>query len=77
MSRKIVLVFMAAAVAMMAGCEGESAGQFTKEHAGGLVGGAAGAGLGGVVGHAGTRSIGKNLRLLHLQQRQSTSGYRG
>jgi uncharacterized protein YcfJ len=52
MSRKIVLIFTAAAVAMMAGCEGESAGEFTREHTGGLIGGVAGAGLGGVVGHA-------------------------
>ena len=52
MSRKIVRMFMAAAVLMMAGCEGQSVGTTAREHAGGIVGGVAGAGLGGVVGHA-------------------------
>ena len=51
MSRKIIVVFMAAAV-MLAGCQGESVGTTAKEHTGGIVGGVAGAGLGGVVGHA-------------------------
>lgn len=55
MSTKTVLMFLAAA-AMMSGCQGESAGEFAREHKGGLIGGAAGAGLGGIVGHA----VGRN-----------------
>lgn len=51
MSRMIVLVSMAAAV-MLAGCQGESAGTFAKEHKGGLIAGGVGAGLGGIVGRA-------------------------
>ncbi|MGE5295936.1 MAG: glycine zipper domain-containing protein [Solirubrobacterales bacterium] len=51
MSRKIALASMALAV-MLAGCQGQSAGEFAKEHKGGLIGGAAGAGLGGIVGRA-------------------------
>ncbi len=51
MSRKIALMSMAVAV-MLAGCQGESAGGFAKEHKGGLIGGGVGAGLGGIVGRA-------------------------
>jgi len=55
MSRTIVLVSMAAAV-MLAGCQGESMGTFTKEHERGLIGGAIGGGIGALAG----RAVGRN-----------------
>jgi len=55
MSRTIVLVSMAAAI-MLAGCQGESIGTFSKEHERGLIGGAVGGGVGALAG----RAIGRN-----------------
>jgi hypothetical protein len=51
MSRKIILALMAAAV-MLAGCQGESVGEFAGEHKVGLIGGGVGAGIGALAGHA-------------------------
>ncbi len=51
MSRNIVLALMAAAV-MLAGCQGESVGEFAHEHKVGLIGGGIGAGIGALAGHA-------------------------
>jgi hypothetical protein len=51
MSRKIALALMAAAV-LLAGCEGQSAGEFASEHKVGLIGGGVGAGIGALAGHA-------------------------
>ncbi len=51
MSRKIILVSIAAAI-MLAGCGGESAGEFAHEHKGGLIGGGIGAGVGALAGQA-------------------------
>ncbi len=51
MSRNIILALMAAAV-MLAGCQGESAGEFAHEHKVGLIGGGVGAGIGALAGHA-------------------------
>lgn len=55
MNRAIALMFIAVTV-MLAGCQGESAGQFASEHRSGLIGGGVGAGLGGIIGQA----IGRN-----------------
>ncbi len=55
MDRKLVLMAMAAAV-ILAGCQGESAGGFVKEHKTGLIGGGIGAGIGALAGQA----IGRN-----------------
>lgn len=55
MSRKIVLALMAAAV-LLAGCGGQSAGEFAQEHKGGLIGAGIGAGIGALAGQA----IGRN-----------------
>jgi hypothetical protein len=60
MSRKIILALMAAAV-LLAGCEGESVGEFTHEHQAGLIGGGIGAGIGGLVGHAVGHDTGSTL----------------
>ncbi len=51
MSRKIVLASMAAGV-LLAGCQGESVGEFAHEHKVGLIGGGIGAGIGALAGHA-------------------------
>jgi len=51
MNRTIVLMAATGAI-LLAGCQGESAGEFASQHKGGLIGGAAGAGLGGIVGRA-------------------------
>jgi len=51
MSRRIVLALMAAGV-LLAGCQGESAGEFAHQHKVGLIGGGVGAGIGALVGHA-------------------------
>jgi hypothetical protein len=51
MSRNIVLALMALAV-MLAGCQGESTGEFVQEHKGGLIGGGIGAGIGALAGQA-------------------------
>jgi hypothetical protein len=55
MSRKVVLAWLAAAV-LLAGCGGQSAGEFAKEHKGGLIGAGIGAGVGALAGQA----IGRN-----------------
>jgi hypothetical protein len=55
MSRKVVLALMAAAV-LLAGCAGQSAGEFAQEHKGGLIGAGIGAGIGALAGQA----IGRN-----------------
>jgi hypothetical protein len=55
MSRKIILALMAAGV-MLAGCQGESVGEFAHQHKVGLIGGGVGAGIGALAGHA----IGRN-----------------
>ena len=51
MSRKIVLALLAAGI-LLAGCQGESVGEFAQQHKVGLIGGGVGAGIGALVGHA-------------------------
>jgi hypothetical protein len=51
MSRKIILALMAAGV-LLAGCEGQSVGEFAKENNVGCIGGGVGAGIGALAGHA-------------------------
>jgi hypothetical protein len=51
MSRNIILALMTLAV-MLAGCQGESTGEFVHEHKVGLIGGGIGAGIGALAGHA-------------------------
>jgi hypothetical protein len=51
MSRKIVLLGMAALV-LLAGCQGQSVGEFASEHKAGLIGGGIGAGIGALAGQA-------------------------
>jgi hypothetical protein len=55
MSRKIILVSIAAAT-VLAGCQGEGGGGFVEEHKSGLIGGGIGAGVGALAGQA----IGRN-----------------
>lgn len=55
MCRKMVLMVSAAAV-LLAGCGGQSAGEFASEHKGGLIGAGVGAGIGALAGQA----IGRN-----------------
>jgi hypothetical protein len=55
MSRKTILVSMAAAV-MLAGCESEGTGGFVQEHKTGLIGAGIGVGIGALAGQA----IGRN-----------------
>ncbi|MCL5281389.1 MAG: glycine zipper domain-containing protein [Planctomycetes bacterium] len=51
MSRNIVLALMAAGV-LLAGCQGESVGEFAHQHKVGLIGGGVGAGVGALAGRA-------------------------
>jgi hypothetical protein len=55
MSRNIVLALMGVAV-LLAGCDGQSAGEFAKEHRSGLIGAGVGAGIGALAGAA----VGRN-----------------
>ena len=60
MSRKIILALMAAGV-LLAGCQGESVGEFAGEHKAGLIGGGVGAGIGALAGQAIGHNTGSTL----------------
>jgi uncharacterized protein YcfJ len=60
MSRKIILALMAAGV-LLAGCQGESVGEFASAHKTGLIGGGIGAGIGGLAGQAIGHNTGSTL----------------
>jgi hypothetical protein len=60
MSRKVVLALLAVG-ALLAGCGGQSAGEFAQEHKGGLIGAGIGAGVGALAGQAIGHNTGSTL----------------
>ena len=60
MSRNILLALMAVGV-LLAGCGGQSAGEFAQEHKGGLIGAGIGAGIGALAGQAVGRNTSSTL----------------
>jgi len=60
MSRNIALALMGLAL-LLAGCGGQSAGEFAKEHQSGLIGAGIGAGIGALAGQAVGRNTSSTL----------------